>query len=426
MRRLRISGSLWSHRDFMRLWVGQSVSLIGSNVSYLALPLTALMLLQATPFQIGIITMMSGLPYLLVSLPAGVIVDRSRKRTVLMVCDVGRALTLASVPAMALLDLLTIEQMYVVAAVSATLSVFFDAAYMGFPATLLERDQLVEANAKISTSISLAQAVGPALGGVLVGVLGAVKAVTVDALSYAFSAATLRSLRHREEKQEPVDRSASQFWKELLEGLRLVATDPKQRALTISNSILNFCMVGATTIWLLYVVQDLHWSPAAAGLVLGISSVGGVIGSLFVKRLSDRYGLIRVMLISQIFYAPGELVVFFVRPGFLGQVVVTAGFSCLMFATVVYASSQQSFRQLSCPKELLGRMNASVRWLQWGLRPLAGVLAGALATQASVRSALLVFTLGLFVGPIVLWLSPIRSARNSPVLPPGIVEANAS
>jgi MFS family permease len=406
-------GSLWSHGDFMWLWAGQSVSLVGSNISYLALPLTALLVLHATPFQLGLITMLGGLPYLLVSLPAGLVVDRSRKRVVLILCDVGRAAILASVPVAVMLHRATLGQMYVVAAATGTLSVFFDAAYMSYPAVLLDRDRLVEANAKVGTSVSFAQTAGPMVGGWLVELLGAARAVAADAISFAVSAATLLAIRHREARPQRQERTATQFWKELREGLGLVAADPMQRALTISNSINNFSMVGATTIWLYYVVRHLHWTSGSIGLVLGLSAIGGIVGSLLVRPLVGRFGVIRVMLVTQLFYGPGEMVVFAVRPGLTGQIVVAIGFFALMFASAIYIASQLSFRQLTCPTGLLGRMNASVRWLQWGLRPLAGVLAGTLAAQTGVRTALFAFTLGLFVGPLFLWLSPIRSARNS-------------
>jgi MFS family permease len=423
MRLERSAKGLWAQRDFRILWTGQGVSMLGSNITYLALPLAALTLLKASVVELSLVTFCETLPVVLVALPAGAIVDRCRKSRVMLVCDVGRSFLLASVPAAYIMHVLSIEQIFAVAAASSTMSVFFDAAFLSFPAVTVDRELLVEANAMVSAASSIAQVLGPSLGGILVGLIGAARTVFADALSYAVSAASIYLIRHREKPRTGEQAPVSELLREIMAGLRLVVGDPIQRALTASNAILVFCMTGGTTLWLIFVVRSLGWSGRAAGIVLGIASLGGLTGSLAANALVKRFGIVRVMLAAQLCYAPGEMVVFFVGRGLMGQVIVVGGYAVLLFATLVYVTAQRSFRQLSCPPTMLGRMNASARWLQWSLRPVASLLAGGLGGWIGVRAALICFTAGLAIAPIVLCVSPIRSlvaaGGNTPELRSG-------
>ncbi|OKI02277.1 hypothetical protein A6A06_14570 [Streptomyces sp. CB02923] len=420
MRETEPAGSLWRHRDFMLLWGGQSVSLVGAQVTVLALPLLAALTLHASTFQVALLTSFSTLPWLLFSLPGGVIVDRSRKRNVMLWCDVARFAVLCTVPVAAALDVLSLVQLYAVALVSGTLAVLFNSAYLSFPGILLTKSQLVDANGKVSTVSAAAGVVGPGSAGFLVALVGAATAVTADAVSYLASAACLLLVRFREPRPAPKPASDRGFRRELSAGLRIIVADRILTFVTISNSLGNFLLAAISSVWVLYAVRELGWSAQTVGLVGGISAVGGVIGSLIAKPLVKRYGLVRILLFSPIPFAPGQIAAGYVLPGLSGQIMVTIGFTVTLASALTYNIAQRSYRMASCPKEMLGRLNATASWLQWGLRPLAGVAGGALGTVLGLRPTVLLFAWLLPLVAVILWLSPLRkerAAERSPVLP---------
>jgi MFS family permease len=404
--------SLWRHRDFMVLWAGQSLSLIGSQVTVLALPLLAVGVLDASAFQVGLLTTFGTLPWLIVSLPAGIVVDRTRKRSLMLACDVARALILVSVPLAQLFGVVTIWQLYVVSLLSGACAVFFNAAYLSFPATLLERGRLVDANGKIGTASAAANVVGPGAAGFLIGLVGAAGAVTVDAVSYVVSAVSLVLVRHREPPPAAHSEEGHGFWRRLTAGLRLVVADRSLAFITFANSFGGFLVVGITTIWVPYAVRGLGWSAQAVGTVMGAGAVGGLVGSLLAKTLIERFGLVPVLLYGPIAFAPGQIVAGLVRPGLAGMITVAAGFSLTLGAVLVYNIAQRSYRLQSCPPDRIGRMNAAVNWLQWGLRPLAGLAAGGLGTWLGLRQTVLVFACLLPLCAVALWMSPLRATRH--------------
>ncbi|MGW1810679.1 MFS transporter [Streptomyces sp. NPDC002078] len=407
------AGSLWRHRDFMLLWGGQSVSLIGAQVTVLALPLLATLTLHASTFQVALLTSFSTLPWLLFSLPAGVIVDRSRKREVMLWCDVARFAVLCTVPVAGALGALSLVQLYAVALVSGTLAVLFNSAYLSFPGILLTKSQLVDANGKVSTASAAAGVIGPSSAGFLVALVGAATAVTADAVSYLVSAGGLLLVRFREPRPAPKPASDRGFRRELSAGLRIIVADRILTFVTISNSLGNFLLAAISSVWVLYAVRDLGWSAQTVGLVGGISAVGGVIGSLIAKPLIKRYGLVRVLLFSPVPFAPGQIVAGYVLPGVHGQIMVTIGFTVTLASALTYNIAQRSYRMASCPPGMLGRLNATASWLQWGLRPLAGVVGGALGTALGLRPTVLLFAWLLPSVAVILWLSLLRKDRGT-------------
>lgn len=419
------AGSLWRHRDFMLLWGGQSISLIGAQVTVLALPLLATLTLHASTFQVALLTSFSTLPWLLFSLPAGVIVDRSRKRNVMLWCDLLRFAVLCTVPLAAALDVLSLVQLYSVALVSGTLAVLFNSAYLSFPGFLLTKSQLVDANGKVSTASAAAGVVGPSTAGFLVALVGAAAAVTADAVSFLVSAAGLLLVRFREAPPAPKPKDERGFRRELSAGLRIIVADRILTFITISNSLGNFLLAAINSVWVLYAVRELHWSAQTIGLIGGISAVGGVIGSLIAKPLIKRYGLVRVLLFSPVPFAPGQIAAGYVLPGLYGQIVLTVGFAVTLASALTYNIAQRSYRMASCPPGMLGRLNATASWLQWGLRPLAGVAGGALGTLLGLRPTVLLFAWLLPLVAVILWLSPLRRNRAAGQNPAAPVPAAA-
>jgi MFS family permease len=406
--------SLWRHRDFLLLWSGQTVDQFGSQVSWLAVPLVAIVTLHATKFEVAALSAAGTLPVLLVSLPAGAVVDRNRRRPLMIVCAAGCALAMGSIPLAPLFGGVTLVQLYLVAFAVGALSVFFDSAAGSLPFLLLGREQLVEANGRMNTARGLAEMAGPSAGGVLVGLLGAVRAVGVDAVSYVFTAATLALMRFREPRPEPRPPGA-RLRTEVADGLRLVLTHPLLRALVLANGIATFLLAGVSSIWLLYVITGLHWSVRAAGLVYGLSVIGGVLGSMAARRLIDRIGMSRAMVLGALLSAPLELVTPLVPPGLAGQWIVGVTFASLTAAGMVNMTATTSVRQLICPPDMLGRMSATNRFLSQGLRFLGPLLAGGLGTWIGLRPTLFALAGSTLLWSLVLFLSPIRTMREVPV-----------
>jgi DNA-formamidopyrimidine glycosylase len=282
-------GDLLRHRDFQKLWAGQTVSQLGSQVSQLALPLVAVLVLHVSAFYVALLGTVDLLPFLLFALPAGVWIDRIPRRPVLIVADAGRALALASVPIVAAFGTLTIWQLYAVGFVTGTFTVFFDVAYQSYLPSLVGRPHLVEGNAKLELSRSAAQIAGPGVGGVLVGAITAPYAIVVDSVSFAVSALLLERIRKREPTPEPT--ATHNMRAELMEGLRYVLGDPRWRAITLYVSTFNFFTGVAFALYVVYAVRSLGLTPGELGLVLALGNLGWLLGAVVVRRLSGRLGL---------------------------------------------------------------------------------------------------------------------------------------
>lgn len=406
------ASSLWKNRDFMLLWGGQAISLFGAEVTVIALPLIAAHTLNASTFEVALLTTFTTLPWLLFSLPAGVVVDRTSKRSIMLWTDIARGAVLCSVPLAVASEKLSITYLYGVALLCGTFAVFFHNSYLSFPATLLRKDQLVDANAKTSMASTAAMVAGPSLSGFLIGGLGTAGAVAIDGVAYLVSAASLLLIRHREIKEPRHPEVKPAFLLGITEGLRFIFADRILRSITLSNVLGNFLFAAFTSIWLLYAVRDLGWSVAALGLVMGFSSVGSVVGSLLAKPLINKYGLESVLIFSQVLLAPGYFIAALGFSGTAGQVFIAFGLFSGMLSLLVYNIAQHSYRMIHCPPGMIGRLNASASWLQWGVRPLAGLAAGGIASWVGIKPTLLACTCLFPLCLLILWTSPLRGQAN--------------
>lgn len=408
------AGSLWRHRDFMLLWSGQTVSLFGSQVSWLAVPLVAVVVLKATTFQVAALGAVNALPPVLFSLPAGVLVDRRHKRQVMIACDIGSAAAMASIPLAGTVGHVTLTQLYLVSLIVGTLGAAFSPAATSLTPLLVGADRLVDAGGKMNTARGLAAMGGPSAGGFLVGLLGAVRAVTVDAVSYGVSAVALALMGFREPPREPaVD--GPRFRSEIGSGLRFVLRHPVLRTLSLTGALGGFLLRGVSSVWLLYVVRDLRWSVRDAGLVYGLSLAGGVVGSVVARRVVARYGMGRSIIVGTALSAPFELITPLVPPGHFGQWTVALVFTWLTAAGMVYATAAGATRQLICPPDMLGRVSSSDRFLQVGMVPLGPLVAGGLGTWIGLRPTLFALAAATVLWPLALFLSPVRTMREIPV-----------
>ena len=400
----------------MLLWGGQTVSEMGSAITQLALPLTAVVLLKATTFEVGLLTSAATLAFAVIALPAGALVDRRPKRRVMIACDVARLLIVGSVPVTWAVGVLTLGQLYAVAVTAGVCTVFFDVSYQSYVPALLRQERLVDANGKLGASQSFAQLVGPGLGGGLVGAFGAPWAMAADALSYLVSVVSLFGIRIREPGEQPGADPAgarSGLRAEIAEGLRFVVRDPILRKIVACTGTANLFSAIATAVEILFLIRVLHVRPAYTGLLFAIAAVGGVAGGAASGRIAKRVGSARVIWFSILVLGAPSFLPALAEPGW-SVALYPIGFAFSFFASVVYNVAQVSYRQALCPPRLMGRMNAAVRWIVWGTLPLGGVIGGALGTAIGIRPTLWIGFAGTWAAGLWVYFSPLRRMRDIP------------
>jgi MFS family permease len=408
------SSKLIAHRGFQRLWFGQSVSEFGSQITTLAMPLAAVLVLHASAFQVGLLTTSGYAAFLLVGLPAGVWVDRMRRKPIMVSADVLRALLLASVPVAYGLGVLTLAQLYAVTFLQGVATVFFDVAYMSYVPGLVGRDNVVEANAKLQTTVSLAQVSGPSASGFLIGLLSAPVAFVANAATYVVSVLSLLAIREKEPAPEVTGERSLRT--DMAEGLRFVVRQPILRMIAGCTSTANLFSSAMMAIGVVFLVRDIHLHATEIGLLTSLAAIGGTVGAFSCGLLRKWIGSARLIWLSMAVTAPFALLVPLTFPG---PGVLLYGVSQFMFSfgAIVYNVHQASFRQILCPPRLLGRMNATIRFIVWGTLPLGGLLGGGLASWLGVRNALWVGAAGATLAPLWVIFSPLLRMRDTDAIP---------
>ena len=398
----------------MLLWSGQTVSEVGSAITQLAIPLTAVILLKATTLEVAFLSGLATLPFLLVSLPVGAIVDRRAKHRLMMWCDVGRFLLLASIPLATLPGLhVTYVQLLIVSLLTGILTVFFDVAYQSYLPVLLDKVDLMDGNGKLGTSSSFAQFAGPSIGGGLIGLIGSAHAITADAASYVVSAMSLFLIRKEELKPEP--RAEGHAMKrDIREGLTFVVKHPILRKVVCCTGTANFFASMSGAVGMIFLVRTLRVTPVGVGLIYSVTAVGGMVGGLLAGRLARWIGGARIIWLSILVLGAPEVLVPLATPGW-GLVLYAVGYFCISVEAVVYNTAQVTYRQAICPPEMLGRMNASVRFLVWGSLPVGAAVGGVLGTQFGIRDTMWVAVIGGWAAGFWVLFSPLRAMRDFPV-----------
>jgi MFS family permease len=415
MRRLqRPSGGLWAHRDFIRLWTGQSISEFGSQVSQLAIPWIAALGLHASPLEFSVLGMLGFLPFILFALPAGVWVDRLRRRPILIAGDAARAVLLLLIPLLWFLDALRMWQLLVLQFVIGIFTVFFDVAYQSYLPALVEREDLIDGNSKLQLTVSVAQVAGPSASGGLIAAITAPYAILLDALSFVISAIFMLRIT----KPEPLpERDAGapkpKMWPEVKEGLHWVVGHPWLRAIAACTGTSNFFGSLTFSIALLYFTRSLHLSAVEVGLVFGVGSVGSILGALAANRMQRALGVGRTILIP-IMISCVALLTYPLAPRSFPLPVLMLGNALFGFGAVTYNITQVSLRQAITPERLQGRMNAAMRWIVWGTIPLGTMAGGAIATVSTLRTALWVGAIGSLFTFLPIALTSVRSIAELP------------
>lgn len=349
-------GGLWRHPDFLNLWAGQTISQFGSQVSALALPIVAIVVLEASAFEVALLGTLEFLPFLLFTLPVGVWVDRLRRRPILVLADIGRGVALASIPVVYALDALSIWQLYAVGFATGTMTVWFDLAYQSYLPSLVRRDQLMEGNSKLELSQSGAQLGGPAAAGGLIALATAPWAVVVDAASFLGSALFLLRIRAREDvAQRTAERPRAGMRAEVWEGIRFVLADARLRALTASTVIFNFFANAVFAVYLVFAVRTLDLSPGLIGVIFSVGNVGWLIGAAFASRVCQRIGFGRAIVGSGMLSGPSLLFIAAAPRSLAAPFLIAAGIIGGL-GVVVWRIAQVSLRQAITPDRLLGRV----------------------------------------------------------------------
>jgi MFS family permease len=407
-------GGLWRHGDFLKLWSAESISQLGSQITALALPLVAVIVLDASAFAVSALVVIEFLPFILFAIPAGVWVDRLRRKPILVIADVGRAVLLGSIPLTYAFDVLHLGQLYAVGFLVGICTVFFDVSYQSYLPSLVARDQLVEGNSKLEISRSGAQIAGPGAAGGLIGAIGAPAAILLDAISFLASAVFLFGIRKPEvlpEQAEGAPRPS--MLREAREGLGYVLGNRYLRAISICTGSSNFFWSLGGAILIVYAVRELDMKPATIGLIFSLANAGPLLAAFTANRISARIGVGRTILWTAVVFSGSAIIYpaapqsiaapFFVAAGILGG-----------FGAVAYNITQLSFRQAICPPRLQGRMNAVIRFLVWGTMPLGALSGGALATWLGLRQALWISGIGALFTFLPILLSPVRSIEKMP------------
>lgn len=450
----------------MLLWGGQSISEIGSAVTVVALPLIAVVTLHATAFEVGALTAAGTACFLLVALPAGMIVDRARKRRLMLGCDLARMAIIGSVPIAAALGVLTMIQLFAVALLAGLATVFFDVAYQSYVPALVGPERLHNGNGKLGATQAFAQVSGPGLGGVLFGLLRA-GVMTADALSFAVSVASLALIRSRQPRPvqgrlvagdaatgdaatsgavagnaavqagvapgavdspgtareaavadgglgsgTPHVRGARRA--EFFAGLVFVLRHPVLRKIAACTGTANLFGQIAFALEIIFLIRVVHVAPAETGVLVSVVGVGGITAGVLSGSLARRIGTARIIWVAPLVFGAVPMVMPLTGPGPAIACFPIAMFG-FGFSATIYNIAQLSYRQLICPPDLLGRMNAAIRWIVWGTLPLGGLIGGAIGGLIGIRPALWVGVVGGWAASFWVVFSPLRRMRDIPV-----------
>ncbi len=429
--------SLWRHSNFLKLWTSETISSFGGQFSGLAIPLTAFYYLRdlcvvktgpnACSFEFGILAAMGTFPFLFIGLFVGVWVDWHRRRPILVMTNLGRAALFATIPIFFLagaLGLVGYPLLYTVAFLIGILTVFFDVAYQAYLPSLVQRDQLVDANGKLEASRSSAQVTGPSIAGAVIQIISAPIAISLDAISFLGSAFSLSRIDHKESVEQAQERPSVSS--DIREGLAVVFGDRRLTSIAGSTGTSNFFSSAMFAIFVLYAVGLLGLTPFTLGLVFSIGSVGALVGVATAAPLARRIGVGPAIVLSIAMSGPGLIGVYLAAQAYstklaIGSLAVSGSILVLIIAqltlswsTVVYNVNQVSLRQAIVPLRLQGRLNATMRFLVWGTLPLGGLVGGILGATIGIHNTIGVAAVGGSLAFLWVLLSPVRGLERIP------------
>jgi len=404
---------------FLALWIGQSVSAIGSQISGIAIPVIAVTFLGATELEMGLLTAADTSAFLIFGLLAGALVDRWIKRQVMLIADLVRMLAVALVPILWIYGVLNIYQLMFIGAVLSVATVFFDVSYQSYIPILLPKEYIGIGNSRLETTSQISGIAGPGVVGWLLQFFKAPLLLIIDALSFFVSAVSLWFIKDREEPKPKADRKP--LVQEIKAGLHFVWNQRLIRAISFTTSTSNLFGTIAGTMFALYFFRTeyLGFNTASYGILVSLGSVGGLLGATVTPRLIKLFGEGPLVVISAIVSGSVQLLIpiAWYTPREYALVFLGAQFFLTSFLALTYNITQVTARQRICPEHLLGRMNASIRFMVWGCMPIGALISGALGTVLGVVPTLWIGAIGGLFAASFVFFSPLRTMREMPQKP---------
>lgn len=406
------SPGLLRTKGFLPLWAGQTISTIGNQLSGLAFPVFAVTMLGINEWQIGILNAANTASFLLVGLTAGALVDRMRKRRVMLVADFIRFAATASIPVLYFAGVIQIWHLFIAAAINGLATVFFDVSYQSYIPILVPKEKIASANGALETTSQISGLAGPAIVGFLLTVIKAPFVLVVDAISFLASVASLSVIRDREVPAPKHERQPLR--KEIAEGIKFVWSNKIIRSISFTTATSNLFSTAMYTLLPIVILRTLHMSPAAFGLIESLSAIGGLLGALSASKLAKRIGEGPLVAISAILtgictFGPAFA---FALPQLPAMVLLIITQALTSFSVLTYNITQVSARQRLCPERLLGRMNASIRFFVWGVMPIGALLSGAIATAIGIQPVLWICAIGGLAAAGFVTFAPLARMRN--------------
>jgi MFS family permease len=413
--------SLWHHADYMKVWTAALISLMGTQVSQLAIPYIAAIVLGSSNFEIALLSAVEFAPFLFFALPAGAWLDRVRRRPVLIAGDFGRGIALLTIPIAYVLGVLTIWQLYLVAFITGALTVFFDVADQSYLPALLDKEDLVEGNAKLTTPQASAAVIGPPFAGGLISLFAAPLAVIVDAASFFASGGLISLIRKREPKpdrQSGGDGEPTSLRQEVSEGLRYVLGNRYLRMIAASTATSNLGTNIFFALYAAFVFRELGLSPGLVGAAQGLGAFG-VLAGAFLAQPIGRWLKTGPTIVLSILVDGPALLLYALMPADPGPAagIIFASSFLIGLSAVVYNVHQVSYRQAITPLAMQGRMNATMRFIVWGTIPIGALIGGVLASFLPLRTTLFIGAAISSVAFLWVLLSPVRTLREIPTGP---------
>jgi len=409
-------GLLRRDRDFRLLWCGETTGKFGSSVTAVAMPLIAVSILHAGTWEVGLLSASAWLPWLLIGLPVGAWVDRVRRRPVMLSAAAVSFLLFTLIPVTAWTGHLNVGLLVAIALLTGTAAVFFQTAYTAYLPGILAPEDQPEGNAKLHGSASAAQIGGLGSAGLIGQAVGVVNAMFANAATFLVSFLCIASIRKREPRRERSGGRPGALLGEVGEGLRLVVHDPWIRTLTLFGATSNLALMGYQSIQVIFLVDTVGLAPGAVGALIAASSTGGVAGAFAARRVADRVGTARAMLLFELGFALFALLIPAASAG-VGLVLFVAGGFCVSAGVVAGNVIKSGFQQRYCPPELLGRITAGTAFLNFGTIPLGALLGGWLGTAFDLRTAMWITTAGVPLAALVILFSPVGRTRDLPTAP---------
>ncbi|MQA25138.1 MAG: MFS transporter [Micromonosporaceae bacterium] len=406
-------GGLWRDLDFLKFWSGESLSMVGTQISFVAVPLLAVSVLDASPFQMGLLNAAQFAPFLVLTLFAGVWVDRTLRRPLLVGTNLGRAVLFGAIPLAAFTGVLDIWLLSLLVLLAASLTVVFELAYQSYLPSLVRRDQLVEGNGKLEGSRSFAQLAGPGAAGVLVAAATAPVAIVIDALTFLAAGVTQMFIRRPEPAPSRPEGGRPSVTVEIGQGLRLLLRNPYLRALGIEAAAYNLFNQMLWAVLILHLSRGLDLHPAVIGVVLTMSGVGALLGSVVSGWLGRRWGLGRTLIVTILVANAAPLLIPLAPAGHaIAAPVIGAALLINGVGLVAYNIQAISLRQAAVTTDVLGRTNAGYRFAVTGTAAIGALIGGALGGVIGLRATMVVGALGALAAVWIVIRSPIPALRD--------------